>query len=111
MLSDIAAWAVSEPRQSSGMANEWSPQRPARGRRGYDRAMAQIEDDGRPTEEPLRPAPQDPPFQALLPGLDKVSRSAFRKGTVSRKRINRAVLLLVVVAGVTAALITASVVL
>ena len=58
----------------------------------------------------MRPAPQDPPFQALLPGLDRISRSAFRKGTVSRQRINRAILLLVAVAGITAALITASVV-
>ena len=85
--------------------------RDARARREYDGAMAHIEDDGRSGGEPIRPAPQDPPLQALLPGLDRLTASSFRKGTVSRRRINRAILLLVAVAGVTAALITASVVL
>ena len=32
----------------------------------------------------------EPPYQALLPNLDKLSRSSFDKGTVSRRRINRA---------------------
>ncbi|MFC5931813.1 hypothetical protein [Cryobacterium melibiosiphilum] len=73
--------------------------------------MAQIEDDGRPSLEPIRSAPEDPPLQALLPGLDRLSRSSFHKGTLSRRRINRAILLFLAVAGVTGALITASVVL
>ena len=83
-------------------------------RLGHDRYvgdMAKIDDDGHPAEESISAAPQDPPFQALVPALDRVSRSAFRKGTVSRRRINRALLLLVAVAGITAALIFASVVL
>ena len=73
--------------------------------------MAQIEDDDRPSLEPIRSAPEDPPLQTLLPGFDRLSRSSFRKGTLSRRRINRAILLLIAVAGVTGALITASVVL
>lgn len=73
--------------------------------------MAQISDDGRPTDEPTRPVAQDPPLQAVLPGFERMSRSAFRKGTVSRQRINRAILLLVAVAFVTGAVITASVLL
>ncbi|TFC88960.1 hypothetical protein [Cryobacterium sp. TMT3-29-2] len=73
--------------------------------------MAHIEDGGRSIGETIRPAPQDPPLQALMPGLDRLTASSFRKGTVSRRRINRAILLLFAVAGITAALITASVVL
>jgi hypothetical protein len=34
------------------------------------------------------PAGAEAPLQALYPNLDKVSRSSFKKGTVSRKRIN-----------------------
>ena len=40
----------------------------------------------------------DPPYQALLPNLDHVSRSSFAAGTVSRRRINRALLVLGLVA-------------
>jgi hypothetical protein len=40
----------------------------------------------------------DPPYQALLPNLDHVSRSSFAAGTVSRRRINRALLVLGMVA-------------
>jgi hypothetical protein len=39
----------------------------------------------------------EPPYQALLPNLDKMSRSSFEKGTVSRRRINRALLLLALI--------------
>ncbi len=73
--------------------------------------MAHFKDEGRPSAESTRPAAQDPPLQALLPGLDRLSRSAFRKGTVSRRRIKWAILLLVAVAAATGVLITASIVL
>jgi hypothetical protein len=76
--------------------------------------MAPIADDDRPTAEPQAPEvlePREPPFQALFPNLDRVSRSAFRAGTVSRRRIARGAGLLLAVAVVIAALIGASVVL
>ncbi|MGO4782573.1 hypothetical protein [Cryobacterium sp. W22_MBD10_FK3] len=76
--------------------------------------MAPIKDDDRPTEEPAAPeplAPREPPFQALFPNLDRVSRSAFRAGTVSRRRIGRATGLLIGVAVIIAALIGVSVIL
>ena len=86
--------------------------------------MAPIKDDDRPTEdrptadrpteEPAAPEllePREPPYQALFPNLDRVSRSAFRPGTVSRRRIGRAAGLLVGVVVVIAALIGASVIL
>ena len=46
------------------------------------------------THEPDKP---EPPYQALLPEFDKMSRSSFEKGTVSRRRINRALLLLALI--------------
>ena len=39
----------------------------------------------------------EPPYQALLPNLDKLSRSSFDKGTVSRRRINRALFILALI--------------
>ncbi|WP_140425480.1 MULTISPECIES: hypothetical protein [unclassified Cryobacterium] len=72
--------------------------------------MAKIDDDGHPAKEPIRSAPQDPPFQALLPNLERVSPSTFRKGTVSRRRVNRALLVLLAVAGLAAAMIVSSVI-
>ena len=39
----------------------------------------------------------EPPYQALLPNLDKLSRSSFDRGTVSRRRINRALLILALI--------------
>jgi hypothetical protein len=76
--------------------------------------MAPITDDDRPTVEP--PAPEvlearEPPFQALFPNLDRVSRSMFLPGTVSRRRIGRAASLLVGVVVFIVALIGASVIL
>ena len=76
--------------------------------------MDPIKDDDRPTEEPAAPellAPREPPFQALFPNLDRMSRSAFRSGTVSRRRIGRATGLLLGVLVVIAALIGVSVIL
>jgi hypothetical protein len=75
--------------------------------------MAQV--DGKPRSEPdigppySESEPQAPdvnsplaetetPIQALLPNLDRVSRSSFRKGTVSRHRINVALVVLGLVA-------------
>jgi len=40
----------------------------------------------------------DPPYQALLPNLDRMSHSSFAAGTVSRRRITRALLVLALVA-------------
>ncbi|MEF3403711.1 hypothetical protein [Agromyces sp. CCNWLW203] len=48
--------------------------------------------DGQPASQ------KDPPYQALMPNLDQVSRSSFAAGTVSRRRINRALVVLGVVA-------------
>jgi hypothetical protein len=76
--------------------------------------MAPIKDDDLPTEEPSAPSPlepREPPLQALFPNLDRVSRSSFHPGTVSRRRIGRAAGLLLGVAVVIAVLIGASVML
>jgi hypothetical protein len=54
------------------------------------------EDDSTRTPERISNTPE-PPYQALLPEFDKMSRSSFEKGTVSRRRINRAVLLLALI--------------
>ncbi|MBF0671563.1 MAG: hypothetical protein IR160_03145 [Salinibacterium sp.] len=48
--------------------------------------MAPVEDDDRRTAVPPSGTPE-PPLQAILPNFDKISRDAFRKGTVSRRRI------------------------
>lgn len=47
-------------------------------------------DDARPQRESDAAPEKEPPYQALFPNLDRMSRSSFRKGTVSRRRINRA---------------------
>lgn len=76
--------------------------------------MDPIKDDDRPTEEAAAPEllePREPPFQALFPNLDRVSRSAWRSGTVSRRRIGRATRLLLGVVVVIAALIGVSLIL
>jgi len=76
--------------------------------------MDPIKDDDRPTGEPAAPEPPqplEPPFQALFPNLDRVSRSSWRSGTVSRRRIGRAAGLLLGVLVLIAALIGLSVIL
>ena len=55
--------------------------------------MAQVHDDRPSTEVPPR-SDQEPPFEALFPNLDKVSRSSFRRGSLSRRRINIAAIVL-----------------
>jgi hypothetical protein len=60
-----------------------------------------------PGDEPRAAAKPEPPYQALLPNLDRLSRSSFDRGTVSRRRINRALAVL----GVVAALVVLTVVL
>lgn len=72
--------------------------------------MAHVEDDGRPLVAPTVAPPFNPDdpgsaLQAMYPNLDRVSRSVFRKGTLSRRRINRALLMLVVVAAIVAVLV------
>ncbi len=53
-------------------------------------------DDARPPGD--EPAPEkEPPYQALFPNLDHMSRSSFRRGTVSRRRINRALALIALI--------------
>jgi hypothetical protein len=47
----------------------------------------------------------DPPYQALLPNLDNLSHSSFEKGTVSRRRINGALLMLALIPGVVLAVV------
>ncbi|WP_104166653.1 hypothetical protein [Cryobacterium sp. N22] len=76
--------------------------------------MTPIKDDDRPTDVPTVPEllqPSEPPFQALFPNLDRVSRSSWHKGTVSRRRIGRATGVLVGVIVVIAALVVGSVIL
>ncbi|MFC9558297.1 hypothetical protein [Agromyces sp. NPDC056965] len=55
------------------------------------------EDDSAPAAERIT-RESEPPYQALLPNLDRVSRSSFAAGTVSRRRIDRALLVLALVA-------------
>ncbi|GAA1760029.1 hypothetical protein [Agromyces humatus] len=65
--------------------------------------MGDDDDSSQPAEQVAnRP---EPPYQALLPNLDKLSRSSFEKGTVSRRRINRALLMLALVPVVVLAVI------
>ncbi|KFF59480.1 hypothetical protein JF66_10990 [Cryobacterium sp. MLB-32] len=69
--------------------------------------MDNTTDDGPPraqptATDPIGPAPEDPPFSALFPNLERVSTAGFRAGTLSRRRINRSLVLagvFVVVAG------------
>jgi hypothetical protein len=53
-----------------------------------------------PGEEPQDATKPEPPYQALFPNLDRVSRSSFDKGTVSRRRINRALAVLAILAAI-----------
>ena len=62
------------------------------------------EDDSTPLAEPVANKPE-PPYQSLLPNLDKLSRSSFDKGTVSGRRINRALLILALIPVVVLAVI------
>jgi len=78
--------------------------------------MDNIKDDGRGHEhptaiDPIGPAPEDPPFAVLFPNLERVSRAGFRKGTISRQRINRSLMLAAVFGVVVVALIAATILL
>ena len=76
--------------------------------------MTPIKDDDRPTEEPRVPQllqPSEPPYQALFPNLDRVSRSSWRKGTVSRRRIGRATGVLIGAIVLIGALVVGSIIL
>ena len=67
--------------------------------------MSQTNDDGQETTDTSvtrPPDPSEPPLQALLPNFDRVSRSSFSKGTVSRRRIVRAAIVFVALAVVIA---------
>lgn len=50
-------------------------------------------DDARPDVDGMEMPEKEPPYQALFPNLDRVSRSSFTSGTVSRRRINQALVL------------------
>ena len=54
------------------------------------------EDDSTRTPERISNKPEAP-YQALLPEFDRMSRSSFEKGTVSRRRIHRSLLLLALI--------------
>lgn len=76
--------------------------------------MDNIKGDGQPeptATDPIGPAPHNAPFPALFPNLERVSRAGFRKGTVSRRRVNRALGLAAVFGVVAAALIVVTLVL
>ncbi|MDH6237014.1 hypothetical protein H4V99_001759 [Cryobacterium sp. CG_9.6] len=62
--------------------------------------MAQVENESTPEI--------DTPYQSVAPNLDKLSRSSFTTGTVSRRRINRAFALLAGVGLTLLALVLAS---
>jgi len=71
--------------------------------------MAGLEDNVRqPADPPIAPTPA-PPLAVIFPGLDRLSRSSFRKGTVSRSRITRAILLLVSIATLIGVLVAVSI--
>lgn len=69
--------------------------------------MTSTEDDDRAAQPPS--GTPDPPYQALLPNFDKVSRSAFRRGTVSRRRIGIALVIFAGAGAIAAVLIIASI--
>lgn len=54
-------------------------------------------DDREPEQESDAAPEKEPPYQALFPNLDRMSRSSFRKGTISRRRINRALAVLALI--------------
>jgi FtsH-binding integral membrane protein len=60
----------------------------------------------RDDESEIPRAPEDPPYQAITPNLDRVSASSMKPGSVSRRRIMQAVLVLVGVALVVTAVVT-----
>ncbi|MCP2030113.1 hypothetical protein L1277_000177 [Okibacterium sp. HSC-33S16] len=67
--------------------------------------MAETSDNERYDEPDRQPTLTDPPYQALFPRLDRVSRESFRAGTVSRRRIVRASAFLGVVLVIVIALV------
>ena len=70
--------------------------------------MVQAQDgDQETTDASVRRAsdPSDPPLQSVLPNFDRMSRSSFRKGTVSRRRIVRAAIVFVALAVVIAVIL------
>ncbi|PWC05659.1 hypothetical protein [Agromyces badenianii] len=62
-------------------------------------------DDDPPQREPDVAPEKEPPYQALFPNLDRISSSSFRKGTVSRQRINRALAVIALIPVVVLAVI------
>lgn len=59
-------------------------------------------------ENPAGPVPTgtaDPPYQAVAPNLDRLSRDSLKPGSVSRTRIGRATLGLLVVLAVVAGIV------
>jgi len=58
--------------------------------------MANVNDDNHPHAEAPQSSPE-PPYSALFPNLDKVSKSSFSKGSISRRRINIAAIVLALV--------------
>lgn len=59
--------------------------------------------DGRVDQAPSSTA--DPPYQAVAPNLDRLSRDSLKPGSVSRRRIGRAAIGLLIVVVVVAGLI------
>ena len=68
--------------------------------------MQPDENDNRDT--PAGSSPPEAPLQVLYPNLDRVSRSNFTKGTVSRSRVNRSLIGLALVAIAITALVVTS---
>ncbi|MFF2273618.1 hypothetical protein ACFVTX_15180 [Agromyces sp. NPDC058136] len=61
-----------------------------------------------PTEPARAPTPKaaaEPPYQAVAPNLDRLSRDSLKPGSVSRRRIGRAAIGLLIVVVVVAGLI------
>lgn len=59
--------------------------------------------EGRADQAPSGTA--DPPYQAVAPNLDRLSRDSLKPGSVSRRRIGRAAIGLLIVVVVVAGLI------
>lgn len=57
--------------------------------------MVHVNDDDPTSAEVPPTTTPEPPYEALFPNLDKVSRSSFDKGTLSHRRIKIAAVVLV----------------
>ncbi|WP_022889506.1 hypothetical protein [Agromyces italicus] len=65
----------------------------------------ELERGNEPGDPPEPSSPAEPPYQAVAPNLDRLSRDSLKPGTISRRRIGRAAIGLVIVLAVVGAII------